>query len=293
MTISENTKGIIFTLASCAVFAVSDTIVKYMGQTYSVYQIAFFSKLFAALILGGYMIIKRQKLVTYFPQLQLYRSISLTLNALFLYYAFKYMTLTDIALLFYLCPFVVAILSLILLKEPIGLHRLLSIIGGFIGVLIMVRPGFIEVNHATPMALMAVIFFSYANVLSRKIGKTEPSINFTLFPTLMTTICMIPLLMMTQQAMPEPVDLALMAFGGTAGSVAILLISMAFVRTHAVTVSLLDYTHIFWALLFGYLVFGDVTNDPYTIIGGCVIIISGAYLIYRESKANKNNSKAY
>ena len=90
--------------------------------------------------------------------------------------------------------------------------------------------------------------------------------------------------MIAKPALPETIDIGLMAAGGLIGGIAIILISLAYIKTHAVTVSILAYTDIFWALLLGYLIFDDVTNDPMTILGGIVIASSGIYLIYRESK---------
>ncbi len=290
MKIDSNKLGIILALASYATFVIGDSFAKYLGIEYSIFHIAFYCKFFAACLFILYMLAKRQKFVTHFPKLQLYRSIALTLNSLCIYYAYKQLTLADVALLFYLSPFIIAILSHFVLKEPVGKHRILSIVMGFLGVLIIIRPGMIEVSPATLAILFAVVAYCYSGILARKMGKTEPSINFGLLPTIMTALCAAPFIMTSPQ-IPPLSDMAIMAAGGTFGSIAILLISMAYVRTHAVTVSLLAYTDLFWALLIGYLVFGDVTNDPMTYLGGTIIIISGIYLIYRENMVSRASKK--
>ncbi len=61
-------------------------------------------------------------------------------------------------------------------------------------------------------------------------------------------------------------------------------------KTHAVTVSILSYTDILGAMLLGYLIFGDVTNDPFVILGGIIIMLSGLYLVYREHKDTANKA---
>lgn len=291
MSISHNTSGILFALCAYAMFVVGDSFYKYLGSTYSIYHLAFYSKIAASLVIGFYAVIKRQKIITHFPKLQFYRSLAITITSLSIYYAYRYMTLAEVAIIFYLCPFIIAILSSLILKETVGKHRIISIIIGFTGILIIVRPGFVEFNPGTVAIFLAALSYCYAAILARKMGPSEPSINFALFPSVMTFICVIPLVVLAPEEVPVIHDLSLMALGGTIGATAILLVSMAYVRTHAVTVSILAYTDIIWALLLGYLIFGDVTNDPYTIIGGIIVMISGGYLIYRENKATKNISK--
>jgi len=284
---NQNTLGIIYALIGYSIFVIGDSSYKYMGDSYAIYHIGFYGKFAATLFFIAYLFIKRQKFVTYFPRLQLYRSIALTINFICVLYALKSMTLVEIVLIFYMSPFVTSILSHFILKEPVGIHRVISIIGGFIGILIILRPGFSEFNPASIVMFFGMSAYAYSNILSRKIGNTEPSINFTLLPTAFSALAILPFVLL-DPLWPPLNHLGIMALGGTAGSVAILFISMAYVRTHAVTVSILNYTEIFWAGIIGYLIFGDHTNDPYTILGGIIIILSGVYLIRREYKIKKN-----
>ena len=285
----QSNLGIIYALIAYALFVVTDTFYKYLGTSYSIYHMAFYGKLFAGCLFVLYLFSKRQKLITHFPKLQLYRSLGLTLNFLCILYAYKHMTLAEVALMFYLSPFITAVLSHFILKEAVGIHRIISIIGGFIGVMLIFRPGIIEPNPATLILFIGVVAFSYSNIVSRQIGETEPAINFALFPTICSFVCMIPF-MILHPMIPPAFDLSFMAAGGIVGSIAVLLISLAYVKTHAVTVSILAYTDIFWALLLGYLVFNDVTGDPMTIFGGIIIIFSGVYMIYKEETANINEA---
>jgi len=284
--LSPNMLGVSFALIAYALFVAGDSFYKYLGTTYEIYQIAFFGKLFAAIAIFGFILFTKQKIKTNFLKLQIIRSLALTTNFLCILYAYRYMTLAEVALMYYLCPFITSILSKFLLKEPVGIHRIISIIVGFTGILVVLRPGLIDLNPATFVLLTGVIAFSFANILSRKIGPSEPAINFTLFPTLMSTLCVLPLVTLNP-VVPSFIDTSFMAAGGIIGSIAILMISVAYVKTHAVTVSILAYTDIFWALLLGYIIFGDVTNDPLIYLGGVIIMLSGAYLIYRENKVTK------
>ena len=284
MALNQNIIGILYALMAYALFVVGDTFYKYLGTEYSIYYLAFYGKLSATIFFGLYLIYKRQKLVTYHLKLQIIRSIALTINFLCILYAYKSMTLAEVALMYYLCPFIISVFSHFLLKEPVGIHRIISIIFGFLGILIILRPGIIEINPGSLILLIGVIAFCYANILSRIIGSKEPAINFTLFPTVMSFLCVVPLVLLNP-LLPAPFDLSMMASGGIVGGIAILLVSVAYIKTHAVTISILAYTDIFWALLLGYIVFNDVTNDPYTILGGIVIMLSGIYLIYRENKS--------
>jgi len=280
---SSNLTGILFALIAYGLFVAGDSCYKYLGTSYTIYQMAFYGKLVACLLIISFVIYTRKKVQTKFLKLQIYRGLSLTTTFLCILFAYRHMTLTEVALIFYISPFITCIFTYFLLKEPIGIHRIMIIIGGFIGILIILRPGYVELNPALFILLLGVIAFSYGNILARIIGKDEPDINFTLFPTIISCIIVLPMLLL-DPVIPTAIDFSIMGLGGIIGSAAILFISMAYVRTHAVTISILAYTDIIWAMLLGYIIFGDTTTDPYVYLGGLLIMVSGCYLVHRENK---------
>ncbi len=185
-----------------------------------------------------------------------------------------------------MCPFFTAIFSAYILKEKIGKHRFISIIIGFCGVLIILRPGLMTVDFASIGVLIASACFAYANVLTRKIGDDEPKIAFTFYTTGFIFVAnAIPF--MFNPVLPEGLNLAALAANGIIESICTALLALAYLKAHAVTVTKMMYTSIIWAILWGYLFFDDKLGDIWTIVGAITIISSGLYMIYRESKAQK------
>ena len=174
-------------------------------------------------------------------------------------------------------------MSVLILKEKIGIHRLTSILVGFIGVIIILRPDKLELDWISLGVLVASACFAFGNVLTRKIGDSEPKLAFTLYTTAFILLAnAIPFAF--NPAIPTGMNLAALAANGAIESFGTAILAIAYLKAHAVTVTKMMYTSIIWAFIWGYLIFGDVLVDINTFIGGAIIILSGIYMIYREKK---------
>jgi len=286
MIINQNMIGVLLALLGFTSYAIADATLKYAGQSLSFYHVAFFTQGFGLLFVALYAMISRRSLKTYHPRLQLYRAIAFTLCYYLIIYAFQHKSLAEVYTLFYVNPFLVAILSAILLKEKVGKHRLTSIFVGFIGVLIILRPGVLAFDIISLSILVSSTAFAYANVLTRKIGKSEPILSFTFYTTGFIFIVSAVFFVFNPTLPQNTTTLfSLMLSGGTE-TFGTAILAIAFMKTNAVTISKLMYSSIIWAFLFGYLLFGDVLVDGWTMVGGTIIILSGLYMIYRENLTN-------
>lgn len=284
--LSPNMLGVVLAIAGYTSYAIADVALKLAGQTeLNFYQIAFYTQGIGVIALVIFALITKRSLKTYHLKLQFYRSVAYAICYGIIIYAFQHKSLVDTYTLFYIAPFMTAIFSWIILKEKIGKHRFFAIITGFTGVLIILRPGIIEFDWLSIGILIASSLFAYANVLTRKIGESEPILSFTFYTTGMIFL-MNAIPMAFNFVVPDLSTFKFLATAGLVETFATGIMAIAYLKTHAVTISKLMYTSIIWALLWGWLFFDDVLMDVWTFIGATIIISSGLYMIYREHKAS-------
>ncbi len=284
-TKNQNMLGVIYALIGYTCYTIADTFLKLLGQSdLEIYHIAFYTQGIGVVALVLFAFVTKRSLKTYHFKLQFYRSVAYAFCYATIIYAFRHKSLIDTYTLFYIAPFMTAIFSWVILKEKIGKHRLLAIILGFTGVLIILRPGIVQFDWLSVAILLAASAFAYANVLTRKIGESEPILSFTFYTTgMIFLINAVPV--MFNFTVPSLPELKFLAAAGLVETFATGLVALAYLKTHAVTISKLIYVSVIWALVWGWLFFDDIFMDFWTFIGAIVIIGSGLYMIYREHKS--------
>jgi len=282
--------GVLYAIIAYTSYTIADTALKLAGQAdLEIYHIAFYTQGIGVIAILAFAFITKRSLKTYHLKLQFCRSVAYAICYAIIIYAFQHKSLIDTYTLFYIAPFMTAIFSWLILSEKIGKHRFFAIIMGFTGVLIILRPGLIEFDWLSVGILIASTLFAYANVLTRKIGDSEPILSFTFYTTGMIFL-MNAVPMAFDFVIPEISDFKFLATAGIIETFGTGLIALAYLKTHAVTISKLIYISVIWALLWGWLFFDDVLMDFWTFIGATVIISSGLYMIYREHKASHSSS---
>ncbi len=252
-----------------------DAIGKWLTQSYSIAEITFFSSLFSLLPVS-FMLIKippKKLLSTQRPTLHLLRGIiilGLRLTALF---AFSLMPLADGFAIILTGPIILCIISPFLLGDKNTIHQHLAIGIGFIGVLVVLRPGFTTFNVGIVGALGAAICFALNTVLMKKMSATENK-GSMLFYGMSFTILASGLLMIPSFSMPGLLDLSLFAACGLAAGFAQIFIFNALKTVSASMVGAFQYSCIVWGIVIGYLVW-QTKPDIFIILGSIFIVISG------------------
>lgn len=212
-------------------------------------------------------------------------SIFLTFGALAL------LPLGEATTLTYIAPILSTLLSALLLREAIGWRRWLAVVGGFVGMLLVVRPG----DIALPLAGIAVgigsAFAQAAVMLTlRQIGRTEHTAAIVFWFTLMTAIvggAMLPLFGHWHDRETE----AMLAIAGLLGGIGQLTMTASLRHAPVSAVVPFDYVQILWATLFGWLIFAAPLL-PTTLAGAALITVSGIYTAYRERMRGREPAQA-
>lgn len=270
--------GVLFMLAAIAVLPVMDAIAKTLTQRYPVLQVAWARFFFAFLVLlpftpraGLAQILRPPRL-----GLQLVRSLCMVLAVLLFFTTLRFLPLADTLAICFLYPLVVIALAALFLGEPVGRNRWLAALAGFLGVLIVIRPGFAVFHPAALLGLLTSVVFAGFAVLTRTLAASAPPAVLLLWGTLVGTI-VLSLLVPLVWIAPRAVDLALMLVMGSIGAVGHLLMLKAFEAAPAVVLAPIAYVEIVGAILLGWLVFGDLP-DAATWVGTAIICAAGVYV---------------
>ena len=280
--ISPNLRGALLSLAAFGVYATHDMVVKFLGETYSPFQTIFFSGLLGFPLLSLMLMTDRTdgNLIPKSPWWTAIRTVSAVLTGIFGFYTFSVLPLAQCYAIFFAMPILITLLAIPILGEKIGPRRGVAIVVGLIGVIIVIRPGQVDLQMGHLTALLAASFGALTSVIIRKIGHHERSIVLMLYPMIGNFIVAGIALPFVYQPMPVA-HLGLLAGMAAFGMLGGVLIIAAYRAAPAIIVAPMQYSQIIWAIFYGALFF-DEQIDRYTAIGTAVIIASGIYIVLRE-----------
>lgn len=286
-------RGIALILLAMAIFAAQDAVVKHLAASFSTPQILWVRYvMFAGFALALALRKRPLRLVlkSTRPGLQIIRSLAILGDLTLFVFAVRLLPLADTHALVATFPLITTAMAAVFLKEAVGVRRWLAIFVCFVGVLVILRPGLTAIQPGAVWALMAAVFFSIYQVMTRVVARddsTETSLLYMAVTGAIVTTAVGPFFW-------EPPDAA--GWGwlfvlGVIGTVTHFLLTMALKYAPASVLQPFNYTLLPWATLLGLVVFGQFP-DGWTIIGATIVVASGLYSIYREHLVKKIPAKA-
>ncbi|MGI3170280.1 DMT family transporter [Pseudooceanicola sp. C21-150M6] len=276
--------GILLALLAFALFSTHDVVVKSLGGAYAPFQIIFFSVLFSFPI--STLVLMRDatagNLRPVHPRWVIARTMAAITASISAFYAFSVLPLADAYAILFASPLLITVLAIPILGEKVRLRRGIAVIVGLIGIVIVLQPGKEPLTLGHAAALVAAVCGAFSSVVMRRIGSEERAVVLLLYPLMANFLIMGAILPFVYRPMPIMhigglALIALLAF--TAMSLAI----AAYRRAEAALIAPMQYSQILWAILFGALFF-DETPTRTTLIGAGVVIASGLYIVFRESR---------
>ena len=274
--------GIQLMLAGMFLFATADVLAKFLTQSFHPIQIFWFRQV--ALLLGVLMMLGLRGpsiLRTDRQRLQITRGILVVCSSLLFIYAVRHVALADAVAASFVAPFFLTILGATLLGEKVGIRRWSAVFIGFIGALIIVRPGTGAIHPAVLLVVAAAGCYATRQVLGRLLADTDKTITTVAYTALTASfIGSVALPFFWQWPDNQLQWLALIAIGLFAGIGEVMVIrSLEVAETGAVAP--IHYTMIIWGTLYGYLVF-DQLPDHWTWVGTAIIVAAGIYTLQRD-----------
>lgn len=214
-------------------------------------------------------------------KLQMVRSVLMVATTAFNFLALKYLRLDQTITIVFLAPLMVALLAGPLLGEWVGWRRLVAILVGFAGVLIVVRPGFSAVHPAVIYSLLSMLAYALFILLTRYMAAFDPPLVTLFYSMFVGALFGAPLAIAEWVEPPDALSWALLCSLGILGGSGHYLFIHAYRLAPASAVAPFLYLQLLTMVAFGFAVFGDLP-DVWTLAGSAVIVASGVYLFHRE-----------
>jgi drug/metabolite transporter (DMT)-like permease len=279
---SARLAGIGLMLLSVFMFSFGDALGKFIVATYSVGQLLWL-RACAALIVLLPMMWRHRSAFRHLerPWLQLLRVMLSTLEVAAFFLSVRYLPLANVITYYLACPIFVTALSAILLREPVGWRRWCAVLTGFCGVLLALRPSAQAAGWPAMIALGGSVAFAVLMLITRALRATADIVLAS--SQFAGTFALGALLSPIGWVTPSRGSLALFAAAGCISVAALLCGNRSLKLAPASVVVPYQYSMIIWAMLAGYIVFGDAPS-PATIAGAAIIVGSGWYIFLRERK---------
>lgn len=284
------TLGITLVVSAMFIFATQDAITKTLAASYSVPQILWVRFIFYALFALAFSARKRPLrdcLKSQVPWLQIARSLLIVAEIGLFIVAIRFLSLAEIHALLATFPLMVTGIAALFLREPVGIRRWSAVFAGFIGVLIIIRPGIIDIKAGVFLALVTALMFAGYNVMTRLVSKYDDSETSMVYMAIVGAVvltCIGPFFWV-QPSLTDWGWLLCLSFTAAAGH---FLLIKALEAAPASTLQPFNYTLLVFATVIGYLFF-DSLPDFWTVVGASVVVASGLYTIYRERVRKKVN----
>lgn len=260
-----------------------DLLAKYLGQSLTVPQIVWarYSTLFVVMVVIFFPRRRLGLIRTKHLGLQLIRSILLLYCTVAFFLAIQYMPLADAVSISFLSPLLVTALSVPLLGEVVGRHRWSAVLIGFLGAMIIVRPG-LGVMHWAAWLLVSVSFgYALYQIFTRMIAGKDDAVTSLFFTAIVGVGLSSLVVPFFWQAPPDLQHWLMLASLGIIGGLGHYALIRAFEYAPVAVLAPLSYTALPWNTLFGFTVFGDLP-DLWTLGGASILIATGIYILYRE-----------
>lgn len=283
------TNGVIVALLGMLLFALNDTIGKWLVSTYSVGQVVALRSLAALVVLAPFVwwMGWRPLFRVERPRMQVARAVISTTETMFFYAAVFYLPLADVMTYWLAAPIYIAALSPFLLGEHVGWRRWTAIAIGFLGVIIALQPS--PAMFQSPAAAISIIgtcFFAFLLISGRSLRNT-PDTVLVFWQNVMGVVIGFGFAFF-DWVTPTARDLVLLSLLGVVAMTAHAMINRALKLTDASVVAPLQYSLLFWAIIFGFFFFGDIPSVP-MMIGAVLIVASGLFIFFRETQLKKRD----
>ena len=275
--------GIALMCATVACFSCLDSTAKYLGRTLPTAQVVW-ARYFASVVLVAAILnpvtspgmIRTSRL-----GLQVLRSTTLLLSTALNFVAIRYLQLAEAVSISFATPFLVALLARPLLGETITPARLGAIIVGFLGVVVVVRPGTGALHPAAFLSVLGCFCYAGYAIMTRQLAAHDRAETTLIYSGLAGVLVLTPLLPLFWETPASWATWALMASMGVYATLGHFMMIKAHQFAPASVLSPFMYSQLLWMVLLGWLIFGDVP-DHWTVTGGLIVIASGLFLLSQE-----------
>ena len=279
-------KAISYNLLAWAILPFMDTIAKYLSSDLSFFQITWARYFFTVVFALSFMFFFSRKNLTWStqPKLQILRGLTLFFANVLFFYSISIISMAKALILAFVAPLVTTALSPFLLGEKVGFRRWSAVLVGFVGSLIIIRPGFIDFNLASVAALGTGVFYGVYLIITRKLHTSDNPLLTLLLTGVVGAVCgslIVPIVWTN----PSFNQWSLLALMGVFACIGHLFLILSLKYADASKLAPFGYFEIITNVILGYYFFMDFP-DIWTWVGFSIIVSSGLYIFIRERNTN-------
>ena len=304
---NKNAQGILLIAFGMFIFAIQDSLIKYIYNSIALYEMYLVRTLTSFLIIIFYLKITNKPIIfkTHYPLLTTARVILFFFGFSSFYISITIMPLATVNALFFCSPFLITIFARFILKEEVGVQRWLAVIIGFVGVYIVLDPDFSNFNYLSLLPIFCAFCYASSMIIIRKTSDKDnvytQMFQFYIAATIISIIFYFLLGNGQYYTADHPASqfifrawftnlensILLMIFTGCTASVAFLLLFSAYRIASPAVVSPFEYSILIWSSLSGWFFFNEIP-DLKTIIGIILIVCGGIYIFIREKAQDQS-----
>ncbi|NCQ24018.1 MAG: EamA family transporter [Rhodobacteraceae bacterium CG17_big_fil_post_rev_8_21_14_2_50_63_15] len=289
MARSDNLTGALLMMGAMAAFTLNDAMIKGLAGQIPVFQVMFLRG-FLTTLMVGIIAWRMGALTRRLPREDwgpvFWRMVGEIGSAYFFVTALFHMPIANISAIMQALPLTITLAAALFFREPVGWRRMSAIMLGFVGVMLIVRPGTEGFNIYSVYGLAAVAFVTLRDLATRRLSRDVPS----MLVTLITSFCIMAafgLASLTGEWAPVNGRSAALIMAASVMIIGGYLFSIMVMRVGEISfVAPFRYTSLLWALVLGWLVFGD-WPQTITLIGAAIVVVSGLFTLYRESQISR------
>ena len=287
---NNNIKAILLTVSGSFFAVLMESLIRSAQYDSNVYTIGFLRFLFGLIIIFPYLI--KKKFIPYKTKNFKFYFIRGLFNLPMMILGFGaliYVPFEQFKALHFLSPIIVVLLSFIIFREKVYMYRILALVIGFIGMLIIVRPGIVDFNIGTIMILISLTFWSLIIIVSKFVSKDDSPITMVTYQYTLMTIFALPLAIYFWQ-MPSLQSLIFVFIGAISGTILHLSLALSYKYAELSVTQPVWFSGLIFGSAFGFFVFNE-TPDVWTWIGGIVVFSSVLLITYNERSKDFKNTK--
>jgi drug/metabolite transporter (DMT)-like permease len=287
---ADVSRGVLMVLSAVVFFSITDSLAKYLTRFYPVSLIVWarfaFHLLIVVVLLGprhGRRLIRTQHLAE-----QVLRGLLLMIGSVIFISALKFMPLAETTAISYLTPLFVTLMSVAFLKEKVEPARWVAILCGFVGVLIIIRPGSSVFTWAALLPVANATTFAIYQIVTRRLAHMESAYTSIFYAGLVGTILLsvvLPDVWVLPQNWVHTVAFVTLGLFAAFGH---LILIKAYVYASAARLAPFSYTQLIWVATIGFIVFGDFP-DLWSLLGMAILIASGIFMVSRERRSARQD----
>ncbi|MDC0472994.1 DMT family transporter, partial [Pelagibacteraceae bacterium] len=237
-----------------------------------------------------FFIIPKDKIFSFYktsrPGLHAFRAITGAFAIIALFYGLRELPLADVVSLTFGGPIFVTIASIFFLSEKVGIKRWSAVFLGFIGMLLIIQPAFIDLNYYYITPIIFCIFFACVAISVRSLSKTEANYTIAFYFTSLCAVIGLSSIFFGDWIKPTKIDMLIFIALGLCGSIGNLLLTQSYRLAEASLVTPIKYLSLVFAIFFGFTIWSEVPKIL-TLFGAVLVILSSLIIFVRETQLKK------